>query len=63
VGLFGLIFLSQLNRQLMFSKGYSILYSISISFVLMSDLCQAQRQVLFGVEILNFFFFSYVTIP
>ena len=46
----------------MFSKGYSILYSIKISFVLMSDLGQAQCQALFGVEILNFFFFSYVTI-
>ena len=46
----------------MFSKGYSILYSINISFVLMSDLGQAQCQALFGVEILNFFFFSYVTI-
>ena len=40
----------------------TILYSISISFVLMSDLGQAQCQALFGVEILNFFFFSYVTI-
>lgn len=46
----------------MFSKGYSIIYSINISFVLVSDLCQARCQVLSGVEILNFFFFSYVTI-
>lgn len=49
----------------MFSQGYSILHSISFllySFLLTSDLCQAQCQALSGVGILNFFFFSYVTI-